>query len=194
MGVMHSFRGTTRKIPPQKGRVAVTAETTVQSRNVAARMGRWSAAHWKTATFGWLIFVLVAFALAGMVGTKSLNTNTQGPGQSGRMDKILDAGFKRPAGEVVLIQSSSQTASDPAFKAAVDDVVARVSKVAGVQNVRSPLDPAAPVLIAKNGHAALVEFRDPRRQGQGSREDRPRRRAGRGGAAGPSGLLHRRVR
>ena len=22
--------------------------------NVAARMGRWSAAHWKTATFGWL--------------------------------------------------------------------------------------------------------------------------------------------
>ena len=130
----------------------------MQSRNVAARMGRWSAAHWKTATFGWLAFVLVAFALAGMVGTKSLDTNTQGPGESGRMDKILDAGFKRPAGEVVLIQSSSETASDPAFKAAVGDVVARVSKVAGVQNVRSPLDPAAPGPIAQNGHAALVEF------------------------------------
>ena len=27
-------------------------------RNLAARIGRWSAAHWKTATFGWLALVL----------------------------------------------------------------------------------------------------------------------------------------
>ena len=26
--------------------------------NLAARVGRWSAAHWKTATFGWLALVL----------------------------------------------------------------------------------------------------------------------------------------
>jgi len=29
-------------------------------RNLAARMGRWSAAHWRTATFGWLAFVVAA--------------------------------------------------------------------------------------------------------------------------------------
>ena len=40
-----------------------------QSHNLAARMGRWSAAHWKTATFGWLGFVVVAFMLGGLVGT-----------------------------------------------------------------------------------------------------------------------------
>ena len=28
--------------------------------NLAAEAGRWSAAHWKTATFGWLGFVVVA--------------------------------------------------------------------------------------------------------------------------------------
>ena len=44
--------------------------TTNRNRNLAARMGRWSADHWKTATFGWLAFVVVAFALGGMVGTK----------------------------------------------------------------------------------------------------------------------------
>ena len=38
--------------------------------NLAARVGRWSAAHWKTATFGWLALVLVAFAVGGQVGTK----------------------------------------------------------------------------------------------------------------------------
>ena len=64
-----------------------------QSRNLAARMGRWSAAHWKTATFGWLGFVVVAFALSSMVGVKNIDPNTTGPGQSGRMDKILNEGF-----------------------------------------------------------------------------------------------------
>ncbi len=120
-------------------------------------MGRWSAGHWKTATFGWLAFVIVAFPLAGVVGTKGLQ-NTQGPGESGRVDRILDAGFKRPAGESVLIQSRSLTASDPAFSAAVEDVVARVSNVADVQNVRSPLAPGSAGQIAEDGHAALVEF------------------------------------
>ena len=33
------------------------------SKNVAARMGRWSARHRKTAIFGWLAFVVAAFAI-----------------------------------------------------------------------------------------------------------------------------------
>ena len=52
------------------------------------------------------------------------------------MDRILNAGFKQPAGESVLIQSRSLRASDPAFTAAIADVVARVSRVADVRNVR----------------------------------------------------------
>ena len=126
--------------------------------NLAARMGRWSADHWKTATFGWLAFVLVAFALGGAVGTKSIDPNTAGPGESGRMDRILDAGFKPPAHESVLVQSGSLSATDPAFRAAVEDVVARISGLDVVQNVRSPLDEANSAQIAQDGRAALVEF------------------------------------
>ncbi len=126
--------------------------------NLAARMGRWSADHWKTATFGWLAFVLVAFALGGAVGTKSIDPNTAGPGESGRMDRILDAGFKRPADESVLVQSGSLSATDPAFRAAVEDVVARISGLDVVQNVQSPLDDANAAQIAQDGRAALVEF------------------------------------
>src|SRR5262245_38338445 len=87
--------------------------------NIAGRMGRWSAAHWKTATFGWLAVVVVAFGLGGAIGTKTINPNTAGPGESGRMDRILDAGFKQPAHEAVLIQSDSAKADDPAFTAAI---------------------------------------------------------------------------
>ncbi len=124
---------------------------TNQSRNLAARMGRWSAAHWKTATFGWLGLVIVAFALGGQIGTKQIDPNAKGPGESGRMDKILDAGFKQPAGESVLIQNRSLQTGTPAFAAAVDDVVARLSKVAVVRNVRAPK-------IAGDRHAVLVDF------------------------------------
>jgi len=129
-----------------------------KSKNLAARMGRWSADHWKTATFGWIAFVLVAFALGGAVGTKMIDPNTGGPGESGRMDRILDAGFKQPAGESVLVESSSLTTSDAAFTAAIEDVVARVSGLAVVQDVRSPLDEGNAGQISKDGHAALVEF------------------------------------
>ncbi|MDF2750295.1 MAG: hypothetical protein K0T00_1471 [Gaiellaceae bacterium] len=118
--------------------------------NLAARMGRWSADHWKTATLGWLAFVVLAFAL-GMAGTKTIDPNTAGPRESGRMDRILDAGFKRPAAESVLIQSGTLSTTDAAFTAAVDDVVARLSKLDVVQNVRTGQ-------VSPDGHSALVEF------------------------------------
>jgi uncharacterized membrane protein YdfJ with MMPL/SSD domain len=129
-----------------------------KSNNLAARMGRWSADHWKTATFGWLAFVIVAFGLGGLAGLKSIDPNAPGPGESGRMDRILDAGFQRPADESVLVQSRSQSVNDPAFKAAVADVIARMSKLEDVQNVRSPYDAANADQISKSGQAALVDF------------------------------------
>jgi RND superfamily putative drug exporter len=120
------------------------------TKNLAARMGRWSADHWKTATFGWLAFVVAAFAL-GMAGTTSIDPNAAGPRESGRMDRILEAGFQRPAEESVLVQSRTLSATDPAFRAAVDDVVARLSKLDAVQNVRKGQ-------VSADGRSALVEF------------------------------------
>jgi RND superfamily putative drug exporter len=130
--------------------------TTHTNRNIAARMGRWSATHWKTATFGWLAFVVVAFGIGGMVGMKSIDADAPGPGESGRMDRILDAGFPQPAGENVLIQSSTLRASDPQFRAAVRDVVAAISTLDVVQNVSSPIAPGNAGQISPDGHAALV--------------------------------------
>ena len=124
--------------------------------NIAARMGRWSATHWKTATFGWLAFVVVSFGIGGMVGMKTIDADAPGPGESGRMDRILDAGFPQPAGESILVQSSTLRTTDPEFRAAVHDVVAAISKLDAVQHVRSPLAPANSGQIAPNGHAALV--------------------------------------
>jgi uncharacterized membrane protein YdfJ with MMPL/SSD domain len=126
--------------------------------NLAARAGRWSAAHWKTATFGWIAFVFLAIVLGSVVGTKSLSDNEGVPGESGRMEKILDESFQRPAGETLLIQSDTLTADSRAFESAVDDVTRRVSAIPAVTNVRSPLERANADQISADGHSAIVRF------------------------------------
>ena len=130
-----------------------------RSTNVAARMGRWSAGHRKTAIFGWFGFVVLAFVIGHIAGVTKIDNNTSGVGESGRASRVLDAGFKEPAAEVVLVQSQTLAATSPAFRTVVDDVVATVSKFTIVQNVRSPLEPGNGGKIAENGHAALVEFK-----------------------------------
>ena len=126
--------------------------------NFAALMGRWSAWHWKTATFGWLAFVVVVYVLGSAFGTTNIDSNETIPGESGRMSQILDEEFKQPAGETVLIQSSGFDASDPRFRTAVEDVLGRVSAVDVVTNVRSPLDGERSELISADGRSALVQF------------------------------------
>lgn len=36
--------------------------------NLAGRAGAWSAAHWKRALFGWLVFAIAAMAVGSVVG------------------------------------------------------------------------------------------------------------------------------
>ena len=37
-------------------------------KGIAARAGHWSARHRKTAVFGWLAFILIAFFVGGSLG------------------------------------------------------------------------------------------------------------------------------
>jgi len=127
--------------------------------NIAARMGRWSATHRKTAIFGWLAFVLVAIALGQVVGVQKLDPDSSGAGESARAQAILkDAGFKQPASEVVLVQSPTAKTTTPAFQAAVKDVVERVSASPDVRDVRSPFASGNDGQISADGRSALVEF------------------------------------
>src|SRR5215210_6543466 len=109
---------------PRDERWADPAESATRP-NLAARMARWSAHHRKKAIFGWLGFVVVAFAIGTfMFPQKTIVVETSGPGESGRADAILYDDFKQPAGESVLIQSKTLVDTDPEFRAAVQDVIA----------------------------------------------------------------------
>src|SRR5439155_25999274 len=116
-----------------------------RSYNLAARMGRWSASHWKTAVFGWLAFVALALAIGMQVGTKQIDMQDANVGQSHKADQILEEGFPQakadPQKEFVLVQSSSSTVNDPAFRATVNDVVGAVRGNPAIKNLKSPLAP-----------------------------------------------------
>ena len=159
--------------------------------NLAARVGGWSADHWKTATFGWLALVLLAFAVGSQVGTKQADPTNAGPGESGRMDRILDAGFKVPASESVLIQSRSLRAGTPAFDSAVKDVVTRLANGGG--RAEHPLAARSGQRRPdRTGQACRARrVRDPRRQQEGDGQARPDPQERRRRAACPSGLLRR---
>jgi RND superfamily putative drug exporter len=129
------------------------------STNVAARMGRWSARHHKSAILGWLVFVIAAVAVGAALGTKNLDPDTLGAGESKRAQEIIErGGFVDSADEVVLVASESHTANHPAFRAVLADVVRAVSGKEGVSNVVSPLDSGGATLVSKDRHAALVKF------------------------------------
>ncbi len=125
--------------------------------NLAARAGRWSAAHWKTATFGWIAFVVAAVVIGGAIGTKHIHDDGA-PGESGRMATILDEASSRPAEESVLVQSETLTVKSPAFAAAVEDVVARVSATRVATSIRSPLEPGNAEQVSPDGRSAVVRF------------------------------------
>ena len=95
---------------------------------------------------------------AARVGTKDIDPNTAGPGQSGRMDRILDAGFKQPAAESVLIQSRTLRAERSGLQSR--DRGRRHARLEGVgrPNVRSPFASADTGRISQDGRSALVEF------------------------------------
>ena len=52
-----------------------------ETRNLAARAGRWSAQHRKKAIFGWLAFAVVLFAVSIVSPMKSIVAETSGPGE-----------------------------------------------------------------------------------------------------------------
>ncbi|MFS7875890.1 MMPL family transporter [Streptomyces asiaticus] len=142
-------------------------------RGIAARAGSWSARHRWAAVGGWVLLVILALAVGSMTGRVDVTESEQVPGESGRVSQILDeAGIDDAAGETVLIQAKGGqgkgghgkdgqtkggglTADDPAFRKAVDAVMANVRDTGQVTALRSPYDTKT---ISADRRSALVQF------------------------------------
>ncbi|MEU6919578.1 MULTISPECIES: MMPL family transporter [unclassified Streptomyces] len=117
-------------------------------RNLAARIGVWSAHHRKTAVLGWLLFVVLATGIGGASGMVEMTTAENGAGDSARAEQILDdAGLGRPAGELVMV--SATKAGD--WKGAARELSRALGDTPEVAALTAPVP-------SRDGKDALITF------------------------------------
>lgn len=131
------------------------------NRNIAAKAGRWSATHEKTAILGWFVFVALALVVGGKVGQKNLENFQNYSGDSAKAELAIHNHFGvQPASESVLIQSDNVNTTDPQFERAVSDVVRNISSNKNVERVQAPFTRAGPQgLISDDRQSARVDFK-----------------------------------
>jgi RND superfamily putative drug exporter len=122
------------------------------------RVGSWSARHKKSVLAGWLVFVVLSVVFGNMIGTNQLTEADSFTGESGRAEKVLEKSFPEPAGEQILIHSSTLTANQPAFRAAVADVRQGIADTGVVKHIRTAADKDGAGLVSDDRHSELVYF------------------------------------
>ncbi|HSX96370.1 MAG TPA: MMPL family transporter, partial [Streptomyces sp.] len=130
----------------------------VRVRGIAARAGGWSARHRWAAVGVWVLFVVLTMGIGSAMGSVEVKDSDQLKGETSTAAHIVEeAGIEEPAGESVLIQAKGEgtTATDPVFRAAVDDVMKAVEGTGKVMDVTSPYVTRT---ISKDGRSALVQF------------------------------------
>ncbi|MEV0935934.1 MMPL family transporter [Streptomyces phaeochromogenes] len=142
----------TTPLPPGRG----------QPEPLIERVAAWSARRRKTALFGWLIFVVLTFAVGAAVGGKGPQNHD--PGESGRAQVMIeDAGDDtRPPSENVLVQAGADSpgfGTDTALQKAVQDVGATLNGLTGkVSDVVVPTTAEPGGLVSADGRSVLVTF------------------------------------
>jgi putative drug exporter of the RND superfamily len=150
-------------MPQSKEEVPPLAPDEWAERRGAPRIQRlvgWSIGHRALALTGWLVLVVLAIVISGIIpGKDALGRD---PGESGRAQQVVrDQQSFEPSLENVLIQRRGPGVGpftgDPALRAATEDLVSTLRGTPGaVTNLRSPLDSSAQV--SKDGRSGLVSF------------------------------------
>ncbi|MBW3632301.1 MAG: MMPL family transporter [Chloroflexi bacterium] len=109
----------------------------------------------------------VVIALAGVLLAPRFDEALTGPpllvddSASARAQALIEAEFDRPFTEqdLIVFESETLTADDPAFQRVVDDAIDNVSRLPLVVSVVAPSDPRAVSQVSAEGHvAAAVVF------------------------------------
>jgi uncharacterized membrane protein YdfJ with MMPL/SSD domain len=132
----------------------------MHSNTFAARAGRWSAKNRKKAIWGWLAFVAIAFVVGNAIGMKKPANQNDNVGQSGKAETILDKHYPDQAEEDILVQApKGGSATDPAVRKAVGDVIASVRGKEGVTAIKSPYSKGNEGQRSDDGRSVIVRFK-----------------------------------
>jgi uncharacterized membrane protein YdfJ with MMPL/SSD domain len=91
------------------------------------RLALWSTRHRKAVIAAWFVFVIAVTLISGVIGKHPVKESSL-PGESGKAAALIDRAFpvKPPASESIIFDNPNLSVDDSAYKATVDDVMARL--------------------------------------------------------------------
>jgi putative drug exporter of the RND superfamily len=109
------------------------------------KLARWSTTHRKSVLFGWIALLVIVNVLAQSAGTSYSNNFTLPNSDAQRASDLLQRSFPAQAGDrdTIVYKVSSGSVTDPAVKARMSAMFARVAKLPHVAAVISPYAGAA---------------------------------------------------
>lgn len=107
------------------------------------RLARWSTTHKLYVTIGWVVLLLVVGGIARSAGTTYSNNFTIPKSDAQRAVDLLQRSFPAQAGDrdTIVFAVSHGTVLDPAVRARMSALFARVARMPHVTSVASPYDP-----------------------------------------------------
>jgi putative drug exporter of the RND superfamily len=126
--------------------------------SLLARVARFSISHRRSVLLGWLGVLVVAIILSGAVGTRYASNFSLPGTDSQRATDLLKRDFPAQAGDVdqIVLHTSRGKVDDPAARARVAPMLARVSRLPHVTGVQSPYAPGGGKAISRDGRIAFA--------------------------------------
>lgn len=132
------------------------------NRNIAARAGRWSATHPKSAILGWFVFVALAMVASSQIEQKQIPDYLNFNGQSAEAELAMHEHFPAArATENVLVKAAPGKPGygSPQFDSALRSLDQELQHTKNVVAVKSALTRDGPSgFVTEDGRAARVQF------------------------------------
>src|SRR5919198_4230392 len=123
-----------------------------------ARVARWAGRRRRTVVIGWIALLVVSLAISGALGTKYSNNFSLGGTDSQRATDLLKRDFPAQAGDedTIVLHARTGSVPDPAIRARVQPMLAKVARMPHVTGVVSPYAAGAKQAISRDGRIAFA--------------------------------------
>ncbi len=133
--------------------------TQIEHRGPLARMARWCAGHKRTVVVGWLVALVAVIGVSSTVGTKYASDFSSGNTESQRATDLLKRDFPAQAGDTdqIVFKARGGSVTDPAVRARVQPMLAKVAALPHVTSVVSPYSAAGARQVSADGKIAFAQ-------------------------------------
>jgi RND superfamily putative drug exporter len=133
-------------------------ENGTQTLGMIGRVGSWVSHHRRTTIVAWIVLLVGSLGISGAVGTNySTNFSLSGT-ESQRATDLLNRDFRAQSGDSdqIVVRALGGRITDPALKAKVGAMLAKVAALPHVTGVDSPYSPGGAHAVSADGKIAFA--------------------------------------